>query len=542
MSSETSNSSRLFAAMIMVPLVVVAGLVAFNLYSDDGLESEARVLAATLDRTLARDVDTARQSLAVLPLRNLSGDSALDYLAAGVAADIRDQLANVAGLKLIGDESSSNVASQPLSLASAARLLGVRHILHGSIRGDTGQLVVDLEMHAAHKDTGAAWRETWHSPTDNLPTMTHAIAARVLTTLLPGQSLASSYARDGRSAPPGEALDNFMRGKYLIDRYNRDDVLSGIEYMGKAIALDPRFERAYWGKIAGHQRMTWIDAQTAEEHNAIIYATVEAWLALDVETPLTHRLRAYLASKANRYVDADAAFRRAVQLAPQQYAYDRSYMIDLCMAGYLARCLEQARGIARNDPVSAAAHSGLATVYQLLDQHDRMLEHGALSTRFGGDLGEFHVAIGLLREGQWEEGAAGLTLGLERVGVASDWVDAFVAALADPSLVEAAVAEMSNIDEASAGWLDLMYSEMAELGRLDLAFELADRLIAEDFETWNLYLWESHMAPFRNDPRFIPLMDAAGMLELWQTLGPPDLCNSAQPEAFCARLNSETLQ
>ena len=279
-----------------------------------------------------------------------------------------------------------------------------------------------------------------------LPYTTSAVAARLLASVLPGDV---AKPATGDVAPSGDALDHYLRGKYLIDRYNAEDVLSGIGYMDSAIAADPDFERAYWGKITGHARMTWVDAPAAELHNRLKREAADAWLALDIEAPLTYRLQAMEASRRNRYVEADAAFRRAVALAPRQYAYDRGYMMDLCIAGYLERCLEQAVGVARADPVSAAAHTALANVYRLLGDTERMLEHAALSGRFGGDMAGFYEALALLDDEQWEEGAAKLEEGLESVGVSSSWVDAWVAARADASLSDAAVAAMSDVDGAS---------------------------------------------------------------------------------------------
>ena len=519
----------------MVPLIVVAALIAFNQGRAPRLDDEASQLATTLDRTLDRRAPDAARGLAILPLVNDSADPALDYLAVGVADDIRDQLADVSGLRLIGARSSANVATQPLSHDSMARLLGVDHVLYGALRGDAAELVIELTLFA-RGDASGGWTESWRSPATALPNTTSAVAARLMASVLPGDA---ATPPTGGSAPSGDALDHYLRGKYLIDRYNADDVLSGIGYMENAIAADTDFERAYWGKITGHARMTWVDAQSADVHNRLKKQTADEWLALGIEAPLTYRLQAMEASRVNRYVEADAAFRRAVALAPRQYAYDRGYMIDLCIAGYLERCLEQAVGVARTDPVSAAAHTALANVYRLLGDGERMLEHAALSGRFGGDMAGFYEAIALLDERQWEEGAAKLKQGLESVAVSSTWVDAWVAALADPSLADAAVTSMSEVDDASLDWLDLLYSELAAIGRVDDAYAMADRLIAEGFETWNLYVWTPGMATFRADPRFAGLMERAGIMALWRVKGPPDLCSGAAPEGFCGAIDAE---
>ncbi len=521
----------------MVPLVVVAGLIAANLNSERVLRKEADALSSMLDRALDRQTDGQVNRLAILPLQNVSGRLQLDYLTTGIAGDIRDQLAGVNELTVIGMQSSSNVADQQLSLESMARMLGAGHILAGSVAGTEDNLTITLELHNLEGDAQIAWRENWQSTANALPTTTQAIAARVLSKVLPGGQ-GTNATWPTRTAPAsGAALDNYLRGKYLIDRYNREEVLDGIAYLERAIAADPGFERAYWAKITGHQRMTWIDAQVAADHVRYTEATIDAYFARKEKTPLTFRLQALRASKALRPLEASVAFRKAVQLAPHEYAYDRGYMVELCSAGFLERCLEQATGLAREDPVSAAAHTSLAIVYFLRGQPDKQLEHARLSARFGGELGSFLEGEALLQKGQWEAARASLTRGLDAVEVDSRWVSPYVDAIAGQGSADVAVDAMRAIDKSSAEWLDLLYSEYAAIGRLDLAFEAARTLVAERYETWNLYVWEPQMASFRNDPRFIDLMRDMGLIELWNTLGLPDTCSGETVEPFCTHID-----
>ncbi len=534
MNKTGSRTAQLLAALIVLPLLVVAALIGVDLFADRSLMSDADDLTAALDRTLARPAAGAGKGLAVLPLANASDRSALDYLADGVSADIRDRLRHVPDLIVIGAESSRNVAGHSLPVAAVARLLGVSHVLHGAIRGDAGNLTLDLELSRFDGEPSPVWRQRWTGTADGLASTTRSVAARVAETL----SLADPAAATpdtGPGAPPPSALDDYLHGKYLIDRYNREEVLAGIGFLARAIDADPGFERAVMAKIVGHHRMTWIDAQVATEHVARTEATIDAYLALDSDTALTHRLLAHRASKANRPLEAFEAFRQAAQISPQTYAYDRGYMMDLCKAGYVDRCLEQARGLARAVPVSAAAHTSLATVYFLKGDQQRMLDHARLSRRFGGDLADYFEGLAQLAEGEDEAAVQTLANGLASVGVAGDWVEPFVAAMRDPEAAPAAVSAMRATDEASAEWLDLFFTELVAIGELDLAFEATQRLIDERYETWNLYAWEPSMRPYRDDPRFVEVMTAMGLVELWRVLGPPDACLMPVPETFCTR-------
>ncbi len=529
-----TRTARLIAALVMLPLVAVAVLIAVGVQRDQTARTAAE-LSARLDEALMRPVVRRGPGLVVLPLRNATGQNDLDYLADGLATALRQQLAAFADLTIIGDESSRAVAEHDLDAETVARLLDVDHVLAGAIRGSGEALSIELELTRLDDEVHVLWAERWSSATSGLPLTTRAITMRVGRSMLPAEALATVRS-SLPEAPSDLALNDYLHGKYLIDRYNRDEVLEGLRFLARAREAAPDFEQAIWASIAGHQRMTWIDASLAQEHEARTNDIIDEYLSRHRETALARRLRALRASNDDRPLEALQEFQQAVQLDPGSFGFDRGYILDLCKAGYLTRCLEQAQGLAREDPVSAASHTALATVYQLLGDSERMLAHGALAQRFGGDLGDYFEGEALLARGEYKAAVKALKAGLTAVGVANEWVPAYVAGLADPARADDAVAAMRRVDDASAEWLDLFYAELAALGQLDLAFEMTATLIDERYRTWDLYAWGPAMYAYRNDPRFIEVTRNIGLLDVWQTLAPPDACAGTSPEPFCAAI------
>lgn len=68
---------------------------------------------------------------------------------------------------------------------------------------------------------------------------------------------------------------------------------------------------------------------------------------------------------------------------------------------------------------------------------------------------------------------------------------------------------------------------LTQLGRLDLAFEIANRSIEKCADdgvrppSWQI-LWLPELQPLRRDPRFRVLVARLGFEQYWQTFGPPD--------------------
>jgi len=75
-----------------------------------------------------------RNSIAVLPLDNLSADPEQEYFADGLAEDLITDLSKVAGLPVIARNSTFVYKRRPVSIAQVGRELGVRYVIEGSVR------------------------------------------------------------------------------------------------------------------------------------------------------------------------------------------------------------------------------------------------------------------------------------------------------------------------------------------------------------------------------------------------------------------------
>lgn len=120
----------------------------------------------------------AKNGVAVLPFRNLSGDPEQDYLSAGLSAEVRTVLARNAALKVVAQTSSEAVKERAMSAAEMARALAVSFLLDGNVNktGDKLRVAADL----IDGRTGfSRWTETFDMPIGELLTIQDAIADAV---------------------------------------------------------------------------------------------------------------------------------------------------------------------------------------------------------------------------------------------------------------------------------------------------------------------------------------------------------------------------
>jgi len=182
-------------------------------------------------------------SIAVLPFANLSGDPGRQYFADGMAEELRNTLARIERLKVIGRTSSESVRN--VEARAAAKRLAVEHILLGSIRQSATTVRVSAQL--IDGSSGAElWSETYdRGPGDILAIQTE-IARSVAQALVPRLAPDESAALIAGGTTSVAALDLMLKGLALDASSDSEEVQRKVlGYMDAAIALDPQYADAH---------------------------------------------------------------------------------------------------------------------------------------------------------------------------------------------------------------------------------------------------------------------------------------------------------
>ena len=99
-------------------------------------------------------------SIAVLPFQNMSGDLEQDHFCDGLVEDIITTLSKLAGLRVIARNSSFVYKGRSVDVREAAKQLGVRHILVGSVRKSGNRIRATVQLIDA-KDGAHVWAERY---------------------------------------------------------------------------------------------------------------------------------------------------------------------------------------------------------------------------------------------------------------------------------------------------------------------------------------------------------------------------------------------
>jgi serine/threonine protein kinase/tetratricopeptide (TPR) repeat protein len=190
------------------------------------------------------------RSIAVLPFENLSATGEDTYFTVGMQDEITGDLAKLAGMKVIGSQSTrSYLPGKERNLHAIGRDLGVRHLLEGTVSRDHNQMRVALHL-VDLRDSGRPWTETYGRPMKDVfalqSEITQAVAARLKARVSPNETVTLNE-------PPTadlRAYDLYLRAQAIgvlvkdtVEWASRNE--QKVSLLNEAVNRDPKFVLAY---------------------------------------------------------------------------------------------------------------------------------------------------------------------------------------------------------------------------------------------------------------------------------------------------------
>ena len=233
---ELSASSISAAPVRRRPSIVRLGLIAalvgiIALAGFWALHSRNRAVSAG---------DDVKRIVAVLPFRDLTGDPARAYFAAGVTDEIRGQLSKLGALRVL-----SRTAVQRYGDADTKGLrtdLGAGSAVEGSVRVDGARVRVAVEL----VDTGTEqtlWSEQYDRRLEDVLSVQRDVALRIAEALEATLSPAERTSVERLPTTNAEAYQIYLRSQVLSSS-DRQQNLRAIQMLQDALKLDPLFAGA----------------------------------------------------------------------------------------------------------------------------------------------------------------------------------------------------------------------------------------------------------------------------------------------------------
>ena len=467
--------------------------------------------------TRARDASRPKiKSLAVLPLKNLSGDPSQEYLADGMTEALIGRLSGIHDLRVTSRTSVMRFKDTQLLAPEIAKTLGVDALVEGSVMREGNRIRVHAQLIRAASDEHF-WSESYDRELRDALALesdvSQAIARKVEVTITGEEHSRLTAAR----AVSPEVYENYLKGRFALGQSNNQaDIEESIGYFQEAINRDTKFAPAYVGLANAHYHLAtvFVGAPPETERARVVSAAQKA-LELDPGLAEAHTLLAGIHQEQWRWTEAETEYKRALKLNP-------------------------------ND---ATAHDGLARWFLCQGRPDEALAW----VRRGRDLDPVavsgtHVAWVLFLARRYDEATRELrsVLAVQPDDAMALWYDGFVLTADDQSKEAIPVLEKAySISGNSSAVMGVLARAYAHSGRradaLRLIAELKKRKQAgyvpaaaflnaylglDDHEqafVWfeeaykehsNILQWikvHPYFDPIRDDPRFKDLMHRVGL-------------------------------
>ncbi len=445
-------------------------------------------------------------SLAVLPLDNLSGDASQDFFAEGMTEALITRLAQIEALRVISRTSVMQYRDTAKPTAQIARELGVSVIVEGAVIRTGDKLRVTAQIIDARTDDHL-WAGTFSSdePGDIIELQSQIATEIAQQVSVHMTSAERSRLGAYRPADP-EAYEAFLQGRYHLNRRTPQDLALAADHFNRAIERDSTFAQAYAGIADCYAVSAMWNWDTS--HNTFPRARYACRTALRIDPDLADA-NASLAI-IQLYYDwdwtaAEKSFKKAIELNPNYAIAYHWYGLALMTLGHYEDAIKRHKQACNLDPLSPIMLVTLSQAYDMNGDYELANESLDRAFELFPSFGYAWLARSWVQyhQGRYAEAVESSRKAMSfKVDRAEVMLVASLVKLGDTQAAAQALQEALARETAPFHVRAALY---AYYGDMPHAFEMAERAIDE--REWFVVAFRSRwMEPLRDDPKFEELL------------------------------------
>jgi serine/threonine protein kinase/Tfp pilus assembly protein PilF len=489
----------------LVLLLVLAGGWGYSLWRQGWL----RVPVIPQAHASAKAGFPAIHSLAVLPLRNLSGDPNQEYFADGMTEGLITELSSISALNVISRSSVMRYKTSDKSLPEIARELNVDGIVEGSVVRNGNEVRVTAQLIYAPEDKNV-WAHSFQRQFQDSLTLqsevASAIAGAVRAQVAPDEQARLQTARQVKP----KALEAYLQGSYHFTQYARthrleEEADKALEYARRAIAEDPNFARAYalMARVYDEEGIVLPQTQTVP----LAKAAAEKALALDPNLASAHESLGWLGG-------GEREFKRAIELDPNNAGAHAALGGQLVSMGRMEEGVKELWRAKELDPDGAETVVG-GGLYEAR-QYDEAISVLSRQVQIVGPDGsaQFWLAESYAEKGMYKEAFEHGRISAELFGFkeAAESMGRGYAAGGYKAAMRAFAKSMEQLHARKAYQAGYIARFYMRAGDKEQAFKWLQKDLEEERGVPDQMdpVWD----PVRSDPRFKELIRRAGLPEI----------------------------
>ena len=476
-------------------VVIIGGLLSIGLFFlGRYTAAPARTEAAT----------ASDKSIAVLPFQNLSDDKSTGYFSDGITEEILNALTQIPNLKVAARRSAFQFKGTDLDLHKIGLVLGVAHILEGSLQKVGDQVRINVQLVDVQNGL-QIWSAKYDRKLDNVFAVEDEIAKAIATKLrvqLTG-SAGQPLVVDSTSNPQAHEL--YLRGLTLLAARG-PGLLQARDSFQEAVKLDPSYAQA-WGALAITEFL--FPSYRLDSFEAAMPrgdAAAQRALSLNSNTPSAYIAIGLGEGYRCRWPEADEALRHALALAPGDAEAVNQYAQFLGTVGQNEAALRQIERAQQLDPLSPIIGLIRSGALNALGRYEAAETQIKKVIAAHPDFAPAYAwaAIEHIERKMYPQAESDLRSLGKLAGQNGDEKALVVRGAADPAQRTAAIHSLDtspdNADMRSDTiWYAFWLLSLGERGRALDQLEIAADKHNSGFIAW---LWYKEFDPLRDDPRF----------------------------------------
>jgi serine/threonine-protein kinase len=342
----------------------------------------------------------AIQSIAVLPLANLSGDASQDYFADGMTDALITELSQIKKLRVISRTSVMPYKQAQKPLQDIAQELNVDAIVEGSVIRAGDRVRISAKLFQTRVE-GALWADNFERDFTDVLTLQSDVATAIARGIQVELSTAEAteLARSRTVIP--EAYEAYLKGKFELDKRTQEGFLAAAEYFQKAVDTDASFAAAYAALGATYLHMATYEVRPPAEVIPKAKDAIAKAQELDEHLAEAHASLASIRFYNLETVGVEAEFQRAIALNPGFAQGLHAYALYLAAMGRKQESLTEVKLARELDPKSLIINANAGWCYYLAGDYDKAIEAEKETLRLDPSFG---IAYGYLAQAYLEKG------------------------------------------------------------------------------------------------------------------------------------------
>ena len=276
--------------------------------------------------------ETHRSSVAVLPLRNATQDTALTYLTEGLSEGVTAALSRIPGLRVTTDTTDAVIA--------------------WTLRRQGDSLVLAVELRAT-ATSASQWAREFPLSASGALAVEGRVVGEVVGQLRPRLIDSIDLRQLHRTTASADAYLLYLQGRYFLGRRSPESIARARGLFAQAVELDPVYAAAYAGLGYSYVALAYYWVMPSREAFPLAEAAARRALQIDSTNGFAQALVAEAtASFHRRWAAAEPMFRRALELAPNDPEPHQMFGVYLRTLGRFDEAEAEMRRAVELDPLT----------------------------------------------------------------------------------------------------------------------------------------------------------------------------------------------